>query len=341
LPGEGWGEDEEPKENLMRGKSSIGFWVLAILFLAGNAMAQSPAAYPTRPISIMVPSIAGGGTDVGARILAAVAEKRMGQPLVVVNKPGAGTQIGFTELSRQKPDGYYVGFVLLPAINTIILDPERKAIFNTDSFVPIINQVQDVGLIWVRAESPYKTLKDLIEDAKKRPGQIRVSTTGILSDDHLAILMMEQAAGVKFRIVHFDGGPQQLTATLGGQVDVSFDNVGGVALKIRGGPVRGLAVMDRERSKFLPEIPTTSELGYPTVISSSTRGVMGPRGIPGPIIKKIQEVFLDAMKNTEHMDKMDKAALGVKPMVGEEYAKFFRDMHERCKPLVEAVVKAR
>jgi tripartite-type tricarboxylate transporter receptor subunit TctC len=289
----------------------------------------------------MVPSIAGGGTDVGARILAAVAEKRMGQPLVVVNKPGAGTQIGFTELSRQKPDGYYVGFVLLPAINTIILDPERKAIFNTDSFVPIINQVQDVGLIWVRAESPYKTLKDLIEDAKKRPGQIRVSTTGILSDDHLAILMMEQAAGVKFRIVHFDGGPQQLTATLGGQVDVSFDNVGGVALKIRGGPVRGLAVMDRERSKFLPEIPTTSELGYPTVISSSTRGVMGPRGIPGPIIKKIQEVFLDAMKNTEHMDKMDKAALGVKPMVGEEYAKFFRDMHERCKPLVEAVVKAR
>ncbi len=325
----------------MKRKYSVGFWFLAIFFLTGSALAQSPAAYPTRPISIMVPSIAGGGTDVGARILAAVAEKKMGQPLVVVNKPGAGTQIGFTELSRQKPDGYYVGFVLLPAINTIILDPERKAIFNFDSFVPIINQVQDVGLIWVRAESPYKTLKDLIEDAEKRPGEIRVSTTGILSDDHLAILMMEQAAGVKFRIVHFDGGPQQLTATLGGQVDVSFDNVGGVALKIRGGPVRGLAVMDRERSKFLPEIPTTPELGYPTVISSSTRGVMGPRGIPDPIIKKIQEVFLEAMKNPEHMDKMDKAALGVKPMVGEEYAKFFRDMHERCKPLVEAVVKAR
>jgi tripartite-type tricarboxylate transporter receptor subunit TctC len=315
--------------------------VLVAFLLTGNAFGQSPAAYPTRPISIMVPSIAGGGTDVGARILAAVAEKKMGQPLVVVNKPGAGTQIGFTELSRQKPDGYYVGFVLLPAINTIILDPERKAIFNFDSFVPIINQVQDVGLIWVRAESPYKTLKDLIEDAKKRPGEIRVSTTGILSDDHLAILMMEQAAGVKFRIVHFDGGPQQLTATLGGQVDVSFDNVGGVALKIRGGAVRGLAVMDKERSKFLPEVPTTMELGYPTVISSSTRGLMGPKGIPEPIIKKIQEVFLDAMKNPEHMDKMDKVALGVKPMVGEEYAKFFRDMHERCKPLVEAIVKAR
>jgi tripartite-type tricarboxylate transporter receptor subunit TctC len=332
---------KKQERNLMKGKCLVGLILLVNLLLVCSAMAQSPAAYPTRPISIMVPSIAGGGTDVGARILAAVAEKNMGQPLVVVNKPGAGTQVGFTELSRQKPDGYYVGFVLLPAINTIILDPERKAIFNFDSFIPIINQVQDTGLIWVRAESPYKSLKDLIDDARKRPGEVRASTTGILSDDHLAILMVEKAAGVKFRIVHFDGGPQQLTATLGGQVDVSFDNVGVITARIKGGGVRGLAVMDKERSKFLPEIPTTPELGYPTVISSSTRGVMGPRGVPAPVIKKIQEVFLEAMKSPEHMDKMDKAALGVKPMVGEEYAEFFRDMHERCKPLVEAVVKAR
>ncbi len=325
----------------MKKRSSVGPWFLAVLFFSGSALAQSPAAYPTRPISIMVPSIAGGGTDVGARILAAVAEKRMGQPLVVVNKPGAGTQVGFTELARQKPDGYYLGFVLLPAINTIILDPERKAIFNFDSFVPVINQVQDAGLIWVRTESPYKSLKDLIDDARRRPGEVRASTTGILSDDHLAILMMEKAAGVKFRIIHFDGGPQQLTATLGGQVDVSFDNVGVINARIKGGVVRGLAMMDKERSKFLPEIPTTPELGYPSVISSSTRGVMGPKGVPAPVIRKIQEVFLAAMKDPEHMEKMEKAALAVKPMVGEEYAKFFRDMHERCKPLVEAIVKAR
>jgi tripartite-type tricarboxylate transporter receptor subunit TctC len=311
---------------------------LGVLFFTAGSWA---ADYPSRPVTLMVPSVAGGGTDVGARILAAVAEKKMGQPLVVVNKPGAGTQIGFTELSRQKPDGYYLGFVLLPAINTIILDPERKAIFGIDSFVPIINQVVDAGLIWVRAESPYKNLKDLLDDAKKRPGEVKASTTGILSDDHLAILMMEQAAGVKFRIVHFDGGPQQLTATLGGQVDVSFDNVGVINAKIKGGVVRGLAMMDRERSKFLPEIPTTPELGYPTVISSSTRGVMGPKGIPDPIVKKIQEVFLEAMNHPDHVEKMEKAALAIKPLVGEEYARYFRDMHERCKPLVEAVLKTR
>ena len=325
----------------MKAKTVWGWAALAIFLLGGSAYGQSPSSYPARPVTLMVPSAAGGGTDMGARILAAVAERKMGQPIVVVNKSGAGTQIGFTELARQKPDGYYLGFVLLPAINTIILDPERKAIFNLDSFVPIINQVIDAGLIWVRAESPYKTLKDLIEDARKHPGEIRASTTGILSDDHLAILMMEQAAGVKFRIVHFDGGAQQLTATLGGQVDVSFDNVGVINARIKAGIVRGLAVMDRERSKFLPEIPTTPELGYSSVISSSTRGVMGPKGIPEPIIKKIQEVFLEGMNQPDHMEKMEKAALAVKPLVEAEYAKYFRDMHERCKPLVEAVLKTR
>jgi tripartite-type tricarboxylate transporter receptor subunit TctC len=325
----------------MKAKTVWGWAALTIILLAAPTYGQGPYSYPSRPVTLMVPSVAGGGTDVGARILAAVAEKKMGQPLVVVNKPGAGTQVGFTELARQKPDGYYLGFVLLPAINTIILDPERKAIFGLDSFVPIINQVIDAGLIWVRAESPYKTLRDLVEDAKKRPGEVKASTTGILSDDHLAILMMEQAAGVKFRIVHFDGGPQQLTATLGGQVDVSFDNVGVINSKIKAGVVRGLTVMDRERSKFLPEIPTTPELGYPTVISSSTRGVMGPKGVPDPAIKKIQEVFLEAMNSPDHVEKMEKAALAIKPLVGEEYARYFRDMHERCKPLVEAVLKTR
>jgi tripartite-type tricarboxylate transporter receptor subunit TctC len=124
-------------------------------------------------------------------------------------------------------------------------------------------------------------------------------------------------------------------------VDVSFDNVGVITAKIRGGVVRALAVTDRERSKFLPEIPTTAELGYSAVISSSTRGVMGPKGIPDVIVKKIQEVFLDAMRSPEHVEKMDKVALTIKAMVGEEYAKYFRDIHERCKPLVETARRER
>jgi tripartite-type tricarboxylate transporter receptor subunit TctC len=319
----------------------VGLLAMGIAALVICIHPARAADYPVRSIILQVSMPAGGSTDVGARILASIAEKQLGQSIVVVNKVGAGGQIGWTELARQKPDGYYLGFLMVPSLSTCILDPERKATFTLDSFVPIINQVKDPGIIWVKADSPYKNLKDLLDDAKKRPGVIRASTTGILTDDHLAILMMEEAAGVRFRIVHLDGGSQQLTATLGGQVDVSFDNVGGVAVRIKSGDVRGLAVMDKERSKFLPDVPTTVELGYPTVISSSTRGVAGPKGMPEPIVKKIQAVFKKSMEDPEHMKKMDQAGLGVKPMVGEEYAQFLRDLHERAKPLVEASRKAR
>jgi tripartite-type tricarboxylate transporter receptor subunit TctC len=326
------------KEEGMKRKVFVG---IVICMLAGVIAAAHAAEYPDRPITLQVPTSPGGGTDVGARILASISEKIMGQPIVVINRSGAGNQVGLTELARQKPDGYYIGFAMMPNFNTIILNPERKAVFQLESFTPIINQVQDDGLIFVRSESPYKTLKDLLEDARKRPGEVRAATTGILGDDHLAILMMEQAAGVKFRIVHFADGTQQYTAVMGGQVDVGFENVGGVTDRIKGGVFRGLAMMSQERSKFLPEIRTTVELGYPTVIASSTRGVVGPKGLPDPVIKKLQEVFLQAMKSREHMEKMEKVGLAVKPMVGEEYAKFYRDIHERCKPLVEAVVKAK
>ena len=192
--------------------------------------------YPTKPIILQVPWPAGGSTDVGARIVAAIAEKKMGQPIVVTNRVGAGSQIGLTETARQKPDGYFLGFASLPALNTIILDPERKALFDLNSLVFIINQVIDPGIIWAKGDSPYKTLKDLLDDARKRPGEIRAATTGILGDDHLAILMLEEAAKVKFRIVHFDGGAQVFTAVLGGQVDVAFGNVGDIGQQDQGEP---------------------------------------------------------------------------------------------------------
>jgi len=277
---------------------------------------------------------------VGARIVAAIAEKKIGQPIVVTNRVGAGSQIGLTETARQKPDGYFLGFASLPALNTIILDPERKALFDLNSLVFIINQVIDPGIIWAKGDSSYRTLKDLLDDARKRPGQIRAATTGILGDDHLAILMLEEAAKVKFRIVHFDGGAQVFTAILGGQVDVAFGNVGDIAAKIKGTPLRVLMVMDPQRSKFVPDAPTTAELGFPKIISSSSRGMFGPAGIPAPILKKIQAVFSEAMKDPEHVDKMDKSGLAVKPLVAEEYKKYVYDLHQRITPLVEIARKS-
>jgi tripartite-type tricarboxylate transporter receptor subunit TctC len=317
------------------------FSLAVIMLIAGLLVSAHAQDYPTKPVMLMVAYPAGGSTDVGARILASLAEKELGKPIVVVNKVGAGGQIGFTELARQKPDGYYIGCINLPALNTIILDTDRKAIFNVESFTPIINQVLDPGVVYVKPDGPYKSLKDLIGDAKKRPGEVKAGTTGILSDDHMAIMMLEEAAGVKFRIVHFDGDTQEITALLGGQIDACFLNIGGLTARVKSGEIRALVVMDKERSKFFPEVPTSVEMGYPTVISSSTRGIAGPKGLPEPIVTKLQVVFKKAIEDPDHVGKMDKAGLAIRMMMGDEYSKYLMGWQERAKGLVEEVRKTK
>jgi tripartite-type tricarboxylate transporter receptor subunit TctC len=310
------------------------FWFAVLLALASGALFAQ--AYPTKPVQLMVAYPAGGSTDIAARIVASIAEKELGQSIVVVNKGGAGGQVGWTEMSRAKPDGYYIGFVNLPALNTVILDPDRRASFNIDAFVPLINQVLDPGIIWVKGDSPYKNLKDLIEAAKRNANKVSAATTGILSDDHLAILMMEEAApGALFRIVHFEGGAPVMTAVMGGHVDCAFDNVGSVFRRIRSGELRALAVMDTQRSRFLPDVPTMPELGYPTVISSSTRGIVAPKGTPPAVIKKLEQVLKKAMDDPEHVKKMDDAGLGLRVMIGEEYATYYRELHAKAAKYTE------
>jgi tripartite-type tricarboxylate transporter receptor subunit TctC len=218
----------------------------------------------------------------------------------------------------------------------VILDPERKAIFGPDAFVPIINQVLDPGIIWVRADSPYKSLKDLVDAARKAPNTIRTATTGILSDDHLAILMLEEAApGAVFRIVHLEGGAAQLKEVMGGNIDVAFDNVGTIAPRVRSGEIRALAVLDPERSKFVPDVPTTKELGYPTVVSNSTRGIAGPKGMPAPVVAKLAAVLKKAMEDPDHIAKMEAAGLAVKIMIGAEYERYYKETHDKAKKYVE------
>jgi len=309
--------------------------LVAVLMLFACGIAHA-AEYPNRPINLMVAFPAGGGTDVAARILASIAEKVIGQSIVVVNKGGAGGQVGWTDLSRQKPDGYNIGFINLPGMNTVILDPDRKAVFNVDSFTPIINQVLDPGVIWVKADSPYKTLKDLIAAARKNPNKISTVTTGVLSDDHLAILMVEEAnPGAIFRIVHLDGGAPQMTAILGGHVEVAFDNVGSIVKRVKSGELRALAVLDTVRSKFLPDVPTTVELGMPNAISNSTRGIAGPKGMPPAIVKALQDGFAKAIADPEHVKKMEETGIALKVMVGDEYAKYYRELHAKAAKYTE------
>jgi tripartite-type tricarboxylate transporter receptor subunit TctC len=318
----------------MKGRVIFSFVALSLALFVGSAYA---ADYPTKPITLQVPYAAGGSSDVGARIVAAIAEKQIGQPIVVVNKVGASGQVGWTELAKQKPDGYYLGGINLPHILTTVLDPERKATFKAEDIVPIISQALDPTTISVRPDSPWKTLKDLIEEAKKRPGEITAGIVGYLQDDEIGYLQFAEAAGVKLRLVYFDSAAPAITALLGKHVDVLFCTVADNYSQWKSGRIRMLTIMDTERTKFYPDLPTTAELGFPTVLSASTRGIAGPKGIPEPIQKKIQEVFKKAMMSKEHMDKLEGAGMPVKILVGKEFVDYYWESFKVAKKWVEHV----
>ena len=319
-------------------KKKVIFGLLAGLTLVfvGSAFAQD---YPTKPITLQVPYPAGGSTDVGARIAAALAEKEFGKPIIVVNKAGAGGQVGWTELARAKPDGYYLGYINLPHLLCAILDPERKATFKAEDIVPIISQALDPTTVSVRPDSPWKTLKDLIDDVKKKPGQIAAGIVGYLQDDEIGYLQLAEAAGIQMRLVYFDGAAPAITALLGKHVDVLFCTVGDNFNQWKAGRIRMLVIMDKDRSKFYPDLPTSAELGFPTVISASTRGVAGPKGIPEPIMKKIQDTFKKAMMSKEHIDKLETAGHPVKLMVGKEFVDYYWESFKVAKKWVEYVRK--
>ncbi len=320
-------------------KRRMMFSLLAgiILWFGAFAFAQD---YPTKPITIQIPYPAGGSSDVGARIVASIAEKQISQPIVLVNKPGAAGQVGWTELARQKPDGYYLGGINLPHLLSAALDPKRKSIFKAEDIVPIISQALDPTTISVRSDSPWKNLKDLIDEAKKKPGQISAGIVGYLQDDEIGYLQFAEGAGVRLRLVYFDSGaPAAITALLGKHVDVLFCTVADNYSQWKAGRIRMLVIMDKERTKFYPDLPTTAELGFPTILSASTRGIAGPKGIPVPIIKKIQEVFQKAMMTKEHMDKLENAGTPVKIMLTEEFGRYYWESCEVAKKWVEYVRK--
>jgi tripartite-type tricarboxylate transporter receptor subunit TctC len=259
----------------------FAFTALLLLFEADPVGSAQAASYPdkSRVVNVIVAYPAGGGTDVAARVMTPLLEKEMGIPVVVLNKAGAGGQIGFTEIARSKPDGYTIGFLIIPTAITTYLDPDRKAVFSRKSFELLAMQDQDPGILAVKADSPFKIMKDLMDAAKAKPGSIRACTAGILSDDHMAILMAEQLGGVKFAIVHFDGVVPGRIAVLGGHVEAFFGNASELRSQVSGGAMRILAVFDKKRSRFYLEVKTAQEQGYP-LFSGVHHGIGMPVGAP-------------------------------------------------------------
>lgn len=309
--------------------------MLSLPLCLGTNPNASAADYPTKPISILVGQAAGGSTDLGARVFAALLEKEFGQPVIVVNKPGGSQQVAANELIRLPADGHTLLFVNFPALNTVILQVSRKAPFDLDDFEYIANQVVDQGVIVVRHGGPYNDLKDLIDDAKRRPGQVRVGLQGILTHAHFGALLLEREAGVKVRIVsQFEGSGAVAAAVMGGHVEAGIDRVGSYATKVQAGDLKAIAVLDSQRSEFLPGVPCTAELGYPKWKTASSAGLLAKKGTPAPIVARLEAAALRIMKDPEHVKKM--AAMGQRLgiMGGAEYRKYAEEWHGVTKEMM-------
>ena len=274
--------------------------VLAAASLPFASLAFTPrharAWTPDRSIQMIVAFAAGGGTDTAARTLARSMEKDLGKPVVVVNRAGAGGEIGWSELARAKPDGYTIGFTNTPNIITVPI--ERVARFKFTDFSFIANIVDDPGGFWVLASSPVQSLADLIAEAKRRPGAISYGTTGVGSDDHLAMLALQRATGTQFLHVPFSGSSQVRTALFSRSLEVAVVNMGEGLTDWRQGLVRPLGQMGERRWEAAAEVPTFRELGY-DVVEGSMRGVGAPAGMPADVLDRLAQAVRFAMADPE------------------------------------------
>lgn len=317
--------------------ASLAFVVLGtVLWPTGAGAAEFPIK--GRPISIIVGAAAGGPNDVAARMLAPLLEKQLGTPVQVVNKPGAGWQVGTTQLTLSKPDGYTIGYAPIPTIITIYLDPDRKAVFNRQSFQMLATHVLDPGAIAVRADSPFKSLKELIDAAKANPGKIKASHTGIMGDDHLAILQFEKLTGTTFAVVGFDSSSSAVNALLGGHIDVDFDNVGAFLSQTKGGAVRVLGIMDKAETRYYPGVKTLEAQGV-KMVSSSTRTIVMPAGAPKEVVAVLSTAIRKAMDDLDHQKKMDELGFPLKYADPEQTAVIWDEMEAQVKPFVASVKK--
>ncbi len=315
-----------------------GILALIGLFLTG-AMVSSPARAADFPqkgkaIQILVGWAAGGSSDAGARILASGLEKELGASLVVVNKPGASGQIAYTALTQSKSDGYTIGTTNFPSAVVTYLDPARKATYTRKDFELLALHVVDPGLIAVKKDSPFKTLKDLVEEARANPKKVRISTTGIQSDEAFGLLQFQKMAGVKLALVHFSQGiAPAKTAFLGGKIEAFCGNVGDLLSQYKSGEVRILGVMDEEPSPFYPGVKTFEEQGY-KLYSSASRGFAAPAGTPKEVVNILSGAIKKVVATEDHKKRMADMGLTIRYMDSAQYNKYWGEYEEMLKELL-------
>jgi len=273
---------------MMRKRSLYFAFTMSAILLAAAALAQEP--YPSKPITLVVPFPPGGVADIVARPAADAMGRYLKQPVVIENKPGAGGGIGMGFVAKAKPDGY----TLLLALSSISILPEadrvtgRSPLYALDQFVPIARLTADPTVLAVRADSPWKTLQEFIDDAKRRPGAITYGSSGNYGTMHMPMEMFAASAGIKLLHVPYTGGGPAVVGLLSGNVDALSTGPSTVIQHVNAGKVRVLASWGDKRLASLPDVPTLTERGVPTVFFQWS-ALFAPAGTPEPVLAKLRE----------------------------------------------------
>ncbi len=264
--------------------------LILILLFAGSAYPQ--ASYPSRPITYIIPSSPGSVTDIISRVICAEAQKRLGQPIVPVNKAGGSTTVGIAAIAASKPDGYTIGPLAHPGI---FFAPLMEKV----PYHPVkdLTHIMQYGVIFVivivNSDSPFKTPQDMIAYARQNPNKLTYATTGG-SMGQLAMESIAKKEGVQFTMIPFKGTPEMETAVLGGHVHVATPGGLNIAL-LEAGKIRPLFMISEARLKQLPKVPILKDLGY-DIPAPLLLSIAGPKGLPENIVKKLEDAFTQAMK---------------------------------------------
>ena len=316
----------------MGGWFRIAAVTAAMLAMGGGVSAQSP--FPSKPVHIFVPYAAGGGVDILARTLGDVVSKAWGQTVVVENRPGAGGVVASQALVSASPDGYTLIVVASGHATNPFLYP--KIPYDTfKDFTPISLLASSPNILLVRADSPFKTLADVIAQAKAKPGSLSFAHAGTGTSTHLAGELLKDLAKIDIAAIPYKGGAPAINDLLGGQIPLSFNNGPESVGQIAAGTLRALAVTTAARAPFLPEVPSIGETvpGYDTEV---WWGLLGPGGMPRELIEKLSHDFVAALNTyavKERLSKLGATPIGSTPQAFD--AKIHAD-YDKWGPIIKA-----
>ena len=315
-------------------------WLIALFLILSNAFSFAEDPYPNRPITMIVPNPPGGSSDANARVLSDLLQKSLKQPVVVNFKPGVGGQIGNSFVAKSKPDGYNI----LMGLSSIMVSPEaergqgKSSLYEVDQLVPVAMISNDPMVMLVNANSPWKTLADVVKAAKEKPNTINYSSSGNFGPIHLSVVMFEFAAGIKLVQVPFGGGGPSMMALLGNQVEITTAIPSVAIPQIQSGKVRPIAVSGAKRIKLLPNVPTYRESGFDAEFNI-WNGVFVPQGTPDSIIKTLRDSIREVANSGEMEAAMQQRGMIYEYLDMSEFKKFAKEDGDRMVRAVKQIGK--